>query len=214
MSSIVLIIVITTINRHKTSNFREKRPFLLLFLHHHRFNINIVRFPNPLAPDTCQLGNPTTLSSPSITKQWCVQTPFQLGEYLKSIIWILSSTRPAVTLDTANSSWVISIYFSLTRFSQLRWPNILFIYVRSFLKGTKINLVTLYKNFFNHHLAIYNFSNIVNVDEIDLTFGLVPWAKLEETKTKEFWILSWFKIFPLNNFIFYPSLGSFWWIWK
>ena len=134
--------------------------------------------------------------------------PFNWGEYLKSIIWILSSTRPAVTLAIANSSWVISIYFSLTRFSQLRWPNILFIYVGSFLKGTKINLVTLYKNFFNHHLAIYNFSNIVNVDEIDLTFGLVPWAKLEETKTKEFWILSWFKIFPLNNFIFYPSLDS------
>ena len=48
----------------------------------------------------------------------------------------------------------------------------------------------------------------MNVDEIDLTFGLVPWAKLEETKTKEFWILSWFKIFLLNNFILYPSLDS------
>ena len=145
---------------------------------------------------------------PQLQNNDVFRLPFNWGEYLKSIIWILSSTRPAVTLAIANSSWVISIYFSLTRFSQLRWPNILFIYVRSFLKGTKINLVTLYKNFFNLHLAIYNFSNIVNVDEIDLTFGLVPWAKLEETKTKEFWILSWFKIFPLNNFIFYPSLES------
>ena len=37
-----------------------------------------------------------------------------------------------------------------------------------------MNFVTLYKNSFIHHEAIYNFSNIVNVDEIDLTFGLVP----------------------------------------